>query len=630
MKKFYSIVLSAVVLLAMLMPLSLGVSAVSYDGSGTRTNPYLITNAEQLQAMRENLGAHFKLANTIDLKGVDFKPIGRLDAPFTGSFVCELNSDNTPKYIIKNLKQTIKKSAYASEKKNKWEGGLFGATNGATVTGIYVLDANVKNNNLGDNTGAVQYGNYKPGMDEMYTGILIGTATNTTVSNCGTSGSVGGSPSGCGGLIGGIDGGSVKNCYSTATVTTLGKWSVGGLIGSSKNANITSCYSTGNVKGGQTSVASFIGTAVSGSITDCYTTGNATGVKEDSTNFATIRECQGITITNCYTTGSIKKSILKNKEGKHTISNCYTLSGKKSDMTGFKSASKATIKSKIKGANWNSSGSTPTLKNIGVAKASSYKPGKSSAPKTNNGTTTPGTNGTTQTTSTPGSVTPGSTTTAPQGSVTGEQTTPAVSPEEVANMIKALPDPSAEGSITLDNKKAAMEAFNAYESLTDIQKEDFDANLAAKLTQVRYKVSLLLATDLVDRIKALPETDKLAGKDVDNILEMWDDYNFLSDEVKSEIDRKYVSKLEDAYKYASEAKKTGSTKVTVDETFSKWQWAIIIACGVLIILGIAFNIIAAVLYARKVKFYKYLNMDLDYVDEDDTDLSEQAEEDDEE
>lgn len=151
------------VLLLSVFP-NVNVKAASYSGSGTMADPYLVQTAEQLQGIRDNLSAHYKLANTIDLSGMDFKPIGRLDAPFTGSFVCELNADLTPKYVIKNLSVTVAETSYVATTKNKWEAALFGATNGASFSGIYVLDAKITNNNYGDNTGAVIYGDYKPGM----------------------------------------------------------------------------------------------------------------------------------------------------------------------------------------------------------------------------------------------------------------------------------------------------------------------------------------------------------------------------------------------------------------------------------------------------------------------------------
>ena len=147
-KKHIKVVVACLVavLLLSIFP-NVDTNAASYSGSGTMADPYLIQTAEQLQGIRDNLSAHYKLANTIDLSGMDFKPIGRLDAPFTGSFVCELNEDLTPKYVIKNLFITVAESAYAAQNKNKWEAAMFGATSGASFSGIYVLDAKITNKN---------------------------------------------------------------------------------------------------------------------------------------------------------------------------------------------------------------------------------------------------------------------------------------------------------------------------------------------------------------------------------------------------------------------------------------------------------------------------------------------------
>ena len=41
----------------------------SYEGDGTRSSPYLVKTAQQLDGMRNNLKAHYKLAADIDLAG---------------------------------------------------------------------------------------------------------------------------------------------------------------------------------------------------------------------------------------------------------------------------------------------------------------------------------------------------------------------------------------------------------------------------------------------------------------------------------------------------------------------------------------------------------------------------------
>ena len=161
----------AVLISAAAVPASLFTQALSYSGKGTMADPYLVTNAEQLQGMRENLSAHYKLADNIDLSGMDFKPIGRLDDRFKLA--------------------------------------------GATLQGIYVMDAKINNENVGGNTGSVTYGDYNPGQSEMPTAVLAGKVDNSVISNCGVTGTVTGKSNGCAGLIDVITNSTVvENCYA--------------------------------------------------------------------------------------------------------------------------------------------------------------------------------------------------------------------------------------------------------------------------------------------------------------------------------------------------------------------------------------------------------------------------------
>src|SRR5690606_22748685 len=62
-------------------------------GSGTQEDPYLIHDVYELQAMKDNLNAHYALAKDIDASatvnwndGAGFEPIGTSSSPFRGSF----------------------------------------------------------------------------------------------------------------------------------------------------------------------------------------------------------------------------------------------------------------------------------------------------------------------------------------------------------------------------------------------------------------------------------------------------------------------------------------------------------------------------------------------------------------
>ncbi|NIQ99301.1 MAG: hypothetical protein GTN78_03760, partial [Gemmatimonadales bacterium] len=60
-------------------------------GSGTRSDPYLISSSEDLVTLSrhpQDFGSHFRLVRDIDLKEVQtcLSPIGTLMVPFTGRF----------------------------------------------------------------------------------------------------------------------------------------------------------------------------------------------------------------------------------------------------------------------------------------------------------------------------------------------------------------------------------------------------------------------------------------------------------------------------------------------------------------------------------------------------------------
>ena len=69
-RRFRSLLAAASAALLVMGTLAAGLpasAAVTYRGKGTQKDPYLVETAEQLNGIRNNLKAHYKLANTIDL-----------------------------------------------------------------------------------------------------------------------------------------------------------------------------------------------------------------------------------------------------------------------------------------------------------------------------------------------------------------------------------------------------------------------------------------------------------------------------------------------------------------------------------------------------------------------------------
>lgn len=185
----------------------------SGPGSGTETYPYLITSPSQLNEMRNDLSAHYKLVSNIEigewiksnLGSNGWIPIGTEGLPFTGTF-------DGNDYSITNLN--------CSRQNNV---GLFGVTSNAQIKNLNLSLTNMT------------------GIDNV--GSLIGCSHGTEVSNIRVTGRSHGSNC-VGGLIGKIHDNcttvgasygeiskltSVDNCDVECDVN--GENNIGGLIG---------------------------------------------------------------------------------------------------------------------------------------------------------------------------------------------------------------------------------------------------------------------------------------------------------------------------------------------------------------------------------------------------------------
>lgn len=108
------------------------------EGSGSASDPYVITDAEGLQAMQQDLGAHYVLGEDVDATataewndGQGFEPIGSYENPFAGTFDGQGNE-------IEGL---------SIQRPSGNRVGLFGATDsGAAVTNVSLSEVDV----LGD------------------------------------------------------------------------------------------------------------------------------------------------------------------------------------------------------------------------------------------------------------------------------------------------------------------------------------------------------------------------------------------------------------------------------------------------------------------------------------------------
>ena len=521
-KRTFLFLLAGIVLLTQLPMLP--ASAVSYSGRGTRSNPYLVQTAEQLQGMQNNLTAHYKLANTIDLKGRVFKPIGFLANPFSGSFVCDTDADGTPKYAIKNLSVSVEgKAGYLdySSQNSRWEAALFGATDGATLTNIAVLDVSIKNTVIGKNKMNADY-SLNPGQDEMACGGLVGIAQNSKITGCMASGTIDSSTNHNGGMIGRALDTSVENCYSTVQVKGTGAWCQGGLVGSAQGLKADNCYAAGSVQASCETAGGFLGSTDTTSnatiITNCYAVGT---LSRTTASF-----CGRFEITdqfiNCLALGK-SEGYNKAPDTASTDANNFVLNSVGYRQPGFAPATAAQIKTAYASlADWDTSGTYPTLKTVKtITEFSKYVPGA----------VTQIPNGIEQDISQPedGNASAPS---EPQQAMSTDEFTAAVDALPVAD---DLPE------------EDAWQVLELREQLSSITDEAVVSKYTVVLNAYYDTACKTLLKAITEAIEALPEPEEITAGDADTVLAVYEKYNKLPETYRNFIQDTLVEKLNACY-----------------------------------------------------------------------------------
>ena len=251
-------------------------------GDGTAAHPYLICTYTQLNSMRNNLNAHYKLGQSIDADATsttsDWGPIGSVDAPFQGQL------DGNAQ-IISNFRID--------------GAGLFAVTgSNARIFDVDLVNA-TGGGLVGINRGAIS-GSFRAG-----TG---GASSSTTA----------------GGLVG-TNEGSIINSYATGNVTATA--TAGGLVGSNEeNGLIVNSYATGGVTA--PTAGGLVGSS-EGSIINSYGTGEAAGVAFGG-GLLGVNKSSG-TVQNSYATGEASATTASGGksgglvgENRGTIGNCYS------------------------------------------------------------------------------------------------------------------------------------------------------------------------------------------------------------------------------------------------------------------------------------------------------------------
>ncbi|MFC4301928.1 cadherin-like beta sandwich domain-containing protein [Cohnella boryungensis] len=217
-------------------------------GDGSSGSPYVIENADQLNEIRNDLNASYKVIQDIDLSSYAAADGGQGWRPIGGIFAGKLDGGG---HRITGL------SIRRGDESNV---GLFQSVSG-TVISMSIVQAEVVG---GDKSG-----------------ILAGYMLNGTVENVHVSGELEGG-SYVGGLIGEVQHSRVQS--SGAAVAVKGNGShVGGLIGSSANSTntfILESYAEGNVDGQDMYVGGLVGLLMTGTVERSYASGEVAGHNE--------------------------------------------------------------------------------------------------------------------------------------------------------------------------------------------------------------------------------------------------------------------------------------------------------------------------------------------------------------
>ena len=289
---------------------------------GTSDNPYVISTAEDLEAMRTQVisnaseEVYFVLENDIDLGGKDWTPLD-----VEGKYPINFDGQN---YTISNFT--------ASGEGASFFGHLWGTVKNLKFEKATIQAQGYRAGIAAATVGLSGRGNDHEGHLENVHALSGSVSQSTNTALVGWTGQVGG-------LVGELayTGSTMRNC--SANVSVSGDFVVGGLLGQANSATIVeNCYAAGNVTGGAmlpatpeadqtnglldpTSYNTFnvklsgagglIGSVSRTTVTNCYATGNVTNTDQDRGVAGGLIGVTlwSATIENCYAAGEVTATL---------------------------------------------------------------------------------------------------------------------------------------------------------------------------------------------------------------------------------------------------------------------------------------------------------------------------------
>ena len=276
------------------------------DGEGTVGDPWIITSADELNAIRQDLAAHYRLGNDIDLTASvtwhddeGWEPVGptftgsldadghairnmtidRPDAEFQGLFGALGDDAVVSDLVLENV------HVRGDERRGALAGRGRGTIAGVRVSGEIEGTRRYSGGMVGDMIcGSVINSHAAVAIrGGAYTGGLIGYAqcSTLTIENSYSLGTVNGTDY-TGGLIGELAFTTLVNSYSRAQVS--GSSDVGGLVGRSSTSSsvIGRSYSTGAVSGSGNDIGGLVGSVGTGDVINSYWDTETSGQDESA------------------------------------------------------------------------------------------------------------------------------------------------------------------------------------------------------------------------------------------------------------------------------------------------------------------------------------------------------------
>lgn len=241
-------------------------------GSGSASDPYLISNVDQLEAFRDSVnsgntyeGINVALASDLDISSGQWIPIGTANrkssglAPGSNSFKGTFDGKG---HTVSGL--TITPSGTDTDSPD-YTIGFFGAVMGGTVKNLTLSNVKIKST-----------------LSEMSGGAVSMLSDGGVVDNVTVTGTVSGK-AGIGGVVGRmIANGTISNCTNKATVSEIsGTGNIGGIVGAAyytpadSHMAISGCTNEGSISGSN-DIGGIAGLCCA-FISNCTNSGNITG-----------------------------------------------------------------------------------------------------------------------------------------------------------------------------------------------------------------------------------------------------------------------------------------------------------------------------------------------------------------